>query len=1186
MKLLLQSHLLAMTRFLCYMALIQSTLMTVGSAKTVYGQLFEDTRIDCNWKKIPLEHAFADIQAKTDLFFTYTYETIDDILISNQNNDLSVADILKYISGETGLSFKIAEDVVYVYENDYVPEKKMRLEVPEMDSLNLILDQLNFNVVQMVSISNAAFDRIIRGTVRSEDGGELIGATVRIKGTGQGTLTDEQGQFSIAASDEEPVTLIISYIGYGSQEIIVEDQTNLEIVMTESVSDLGEVVIVGYGVTKKENLTGAVDQVSSEVLESRPISNLARGLQGVIPNLNIVFTDGTPGSTPQYNIRGITSINGGNPLIVIDGIPSDPSLVSLLNPADIESVTVLKDAASAAIFGARGAFGVILIKTKSGKSKKPTVNYNSFVGINTPTILPEAITDPYLSMSIYHEALKAWNGTGAYTEEQLEYAKARSEDPSLPEVRITNDGRYEYYGNTDWYDEIYEEYQPMTQHNLSFAGGSDRFSYYFSGGYLFQDGIYEYDSDQYERFNIRTKFDFQLTDWFKLRNNTFFNNGIYNYKTYYGGSVTLERYAVLLGNAQQIPQNPDGTWTYPSGLSIAFLRDGGPGSNNEKLFQNTVGAELSFFEDKLKIFGDYTYQTDGRNINEHYKPVTYYRNDINPGVPSTRGVSRVQNITTDNEYHVFNIYSTYDQSFGLHNMRATIGYNQELRKFSSTTARRDDLVTSDLASLNLAIGEAFVDGSASEWAVRGVFYRLNYNFDNKYLIEFNGRYDGTSRFPEEDRFGFFPSVSAGWRISSEPFFSGVSNTVTNLKLRASYGSLGNQQVPSFYAYIPTMSTFTSSVVIDGERPLGISDPGLVSPNLTWEKVTTLDFGVDIGLWNRFSLTFDWYQRETADMLTKGRTLPAVLGTSEPQENAADLETRGYEFNVKWNDEVQLLGSPFNYNLGFVFGDYTAEITHFDNPNNFLGDFYAGQEFGEIWGYETLGFFQSEEEIANSADHTGLMRRPADLAPGDLKFADLNNDGVIDEGEFTLDNPGDLKVVGNSLIRKNYGFNGGFDWKNINLSFFFQGIGQHEFLPGRDDAYMWSVYNRPYNTVLEHIVGNYWTPENRDAYFPRLFGYAALGTGKQMIAPQSRYIQDASYLRLKNLTLGYTIPQMFTRKLGIERFNIYLSGENIWEHTNMIMPTDPELLNVPGQTWGDGQNYPYQRTYSAGVNLTF
>jgi len=372
-----------------------------------------------------------------------------------------------------------------------------------------------------------------------------------------------------------------------------------------------------------------------------------------------------------------------------------------------------------------------------------------------------------------------------------------------------------------------------------------------------------------------------------------------------------------------------------------------------------------------------------------------------------------------------------------------------------------------------------------------------------------------------------------------------------------------------------------------KRPLSISRPGPVAPNLSWETVTTLDFGIDFSLWNyKLDVTFDYYQRDTKDMLTKGRTLPAVLGTAEPNENAADLRTNGWETSVRWNDRTTFLGKPFRYNFGVVLADNWARITRFDNPNNYLGDFYEGQDFGEIWGYETLGFFQSQEEIDAAPDHTGLMRRPADLAPGDLRFADLNNDGVIDEGDFTLDNPGDMRVIGNSSIRMTYGVTGGFDWNNFNLSFFFQGVGQHDFLPGRDDAFMWSVYNRPYNTVLEHIVGNYWTPENRDAYFPRLFGYAALGSGKQMIAPQTRFIQDASYIRLKNLTVGYTLPQALTRRIGIERLNIYLSGENIWEDTNMIMPVDPELLNVPGQTWGDGQGYPYQRTYSFGLNVTF
>ncbi len=403
-----------------------------------------------------------------------------------------------------------------------------------------MLTRALFPLVLLLLAAQLLLGQTITGTVTDEAGDALTGVSILKVGTTIGTVTDFGGQFSIEASEGDQ--LRFTYVGMLEKTITVQSgQNNYNVNLQSSSTAIDEVIVVGYGTTKKENLTGAVDQAPAEVLESRPLSNLSRGLQGVIPNLNVTFTDGTPGSAPDFNIRGVTSINGGSPLILIDGIPSDASLVTLLNPADVESVTVLKDAASAAIYGARGAFGVILIKTKAGQTGKPTVNYNAFGAINTPTILPQAVTDTYTSMLLYHEALKAWNGTGAYTEEQLEYARAISENPDMERVRVTNDGRYEYYGNTDWYDEIYEEYQPMTQHNLSFSGGTDNFSYYLSGGYLFQDGIYEYDADEFNRFNLRSKLDFQVTDWLKVRNNTFFNNGVYDYRTFYGGTVTMER---------------------------------------------------------------------------------------------------------------------------------------------------------------------------------------------------------------------------------------------------------------------------------------------------------------------------------------------------------------------------------------------------------------------------------------------------------------------------------------------------------------------------------------------------------------------------------------------------------------------------------------------------------------------
>lgn len=1026
---------------------------------------------------------------------------------------------------------------------------------------------------------------IVRGNVTDEEGNPLPGVNVLVKGTSQGTVTDIDGNFSIDEQNEQNV-LVFSFVGYVSKEIQIGQQNTINVQLATDAKSLNEVVVVGYGTQKKVNLTGSVEHVSSEVIEERPITNLAQGLQGVVPNLNITFPSGQPGQGAQYNIRGITSINGGEPLILIDGIPGDPNLI---NPKDIASVSVLKDAASAAIYGARAAYGVILITTKSPEKGKIQVQYSANFATKTPTVLPQAVTDTYTSMSLYNDAYRGYSGQDVLTAEELEYAKQRSENPSLPAVVVEENSsgkEYKYFGNTDWFDEMYQNNSSQMQHNVAISGGDEKLSYYLSGSYFNQQGSFKYNPDVYKRYNFRAKLNAQLNDWLSIYDNVMYNRANYDFPTFWGNSVDIWRYVVILGSAQGVPQNPDGSWTF-EGFPIGFLRDGGRGFQKDNLLQNTLGFNMSFLDDHWRINGNYTYQNDGYNQNEHYKPIEY---SSTPDVISERGISRVVETNTDNYYHVFNVFTEYENQLNNHYYKGMIGFNQELRTFSRSIASRNNLI-SDLSSLNLATGDRDVAGSASEWALRGIFYRINYSFDDRYLLEFNGRYDGTSRFPQADRFGFFPSVSAGWRISEEEFFAGISPKIQNFKLRASYGVLGNQQIQSnnaggdFYPYVPRMNTFSPSVIVNGERLFAIGAPGLVSSKLTWEKATTLDFGLDLTLWNQLEFTYDWYQRKTTDMLTQSKALPAVLGTQEPQENAADLRTRGWEVSLKWNNATDLLGKDFSYNLGLVLSDYRAEITRFDNPNNYLGDYYEGQRFGEIWGYQTEGFFQSEEEIKNHADQTEVFRFPNNIAVGDLKFADRNGDGKISMGDNTLENPGDRYVIGNTTPRFSYGLNGGFNWNNLTFSFFFQGIGQRDYYPGGEEAYFWSVYNRYYNTALEHLVGNYWTPENQDAYFPRLKAYIALVDGKELSAPQTRYLQDASYLRLKNITLGYTLPVSFTSRFGIDRFRVYFSGENLWEHTNLIMPVDPESI-LTNHSWGDGQTYPFQRTYSLGLDITF
>ena len=1058
----------------------------------------------------------------------------------------------------------------------------------------------------------------VRGIVSdSSTGDPLPGVNVALRGTSQGSATDDSGRYVLKNVEAGTYVLEATFVGY--EDVVrrgvavrVDDTTRINFTLRPTNLDLGEVVVVGYGTEEKANLTGAVDEVEADALESRPITSTAEGLQGRVPNLNITFNDGQPGNRePQFNIRGTNSINGGSPLILIDGVPGNPTL---LNPDDIESVTVLKDAASAAVYGGRAAFGVVQIKTKDGSQQKDLqVGYSANVAASTPTILPEAVTDPYTSMRLQNQAYRGYSGVNFYSDEALNYAKARSEDPSMPAVIVEESGGqkiYNYYGSTDWFDQLYRSSSRSTRHNVSVSGGEEGVGYYLSGSYLRRGGIFEYNADNYNRYTFRGKVNFDLTPWLTLRNNLTYNRGDYDYPAFntFFDSGGLESVNNLLGaisiigRATAVPKNPDGTWTL-SGSQIGFLQDGGRGLQRRTLLQNKVGVDIDLLGDRLRLRSSYAYQEDGYDTSELYKRVPYKGGSFfggpTPAYTDYAGVSRALETNADNFRHVINAYIEYDDQFGRHNVDATVGANQELRTRKRTTARKDELVSSQLGTLNLAVGNSLLNEQQSEWALRGVFYRLQYDYDGRYLVEFNGRYDGSSRFPEGDRYGFFPSVSAGWHISEEPFADGLAPVLSNLKLRASYGSLGNQQV-SPYPYIPTMPASRTNTIINGEKLVGVSAPSLVPRNLTWETVSTLDFGLDLSLLaGRFDLTADWYRRSTTDMLTKSRTLPAVLGAEEPRENAADLRTNGWELSLGWTDSHEVFGRSLQYSIGAVLSDYKTTITRFDNPNGYLGDFYEGQTLGEIWGYTTEGFFQSEEEYRQHADQSDLVRFPDREGVGDIKLKDRNGDGVVGPGEYTLEDHGDLSVIGNSKPRYRYGFDASVSLAGVEVSAFFQGIGERDFYPTDEAAYFWSVYNRYYNTPVQHLVGDHWTPENRDAYFPRLKSYEALGSGSGdnaenpagiLAAPQTRYLQDASYLRLKNLTVAYTLPSRFTESFGAKQLRLYFSGENLWKYTGLRMPTDPELLMTsdggPATTRPNGQKYPIQRSYSVGVDLRF
>ncbi|WP_277482623.1 SusC/RagA family TonB-linked outer membrane protein [Catalinimonas alkaloidigena] len=1023
----------------------------------------------------------------------------------------------------------------------------------------------------------------------------LPGVTVLVKDGAVGTITDSNGKYSILVSPTDH--LIFSSVGFITQEIPVNNQTVIDIQLQEDIDQLQEVVVVGYGTKKKVNLTGAVSQIDSKALDDRPVANVTQALQGAVPNLNVSFGDGRPGSNATLNIRGTNSISGGSPLVVIDGVPGD---LDMINPRDIESVSVLKDASSSAIYGARGAFGVILITTKSGKKGGIQVNYSNNFSWSTPTVSTDFLTDPYEAAKLWDDSYYRAYGryyTG-YTDQDYEEFLKRRNDPNLPQVVVQNrDGRdmYVHYGNTDWWHYFFRDVQPSVEHSLRMSGGSEKVKYMISGRYYQKKGMMRFNQDIYKGINFRAKIDAELSPWLQLSTNTRFNASSYTYP----GREPNTNFLLTTVHAlpSYVPVNPDGTALYRTNLNNFSIGDGifaellhgkSKGGNQNYDFINTVEANAKITDD-LNIVGNYTFSLSPYSS---FSRSTQAPWSIYPGEINYLGNDRLYEAMNLDQYHVANIYGNYSKTLGKHTVSAMAGYNQELKKFKVMYGSRNNLLSEELNELNLGTGEENINGTASEWALIGAFYRLGYDFAGKYLLEVNGRYDGTSRFPEDSRFGFFPSVSAGWRVSEESFFAPLNGLVSDMKLRASYGSLGNQQV-STYAYIPVMNSGTSSYIMDDSKTEYITAPNPISPSLTWETITSTNVGIDLGFFdNRLTGSFDWYNRNTKDMLTKGKTLPEVFGANEPQENAADLRTRGWEVAMDWRNHGTLAGKALSYNLGLVVSDNKTIITKFDNPTKLLNQYYVGQELGEIWGYNIEGYFASDQEAADhpidqTLVNSRILRAPGEwgqLRAGDIKFRDLNGDGIISPGQNTLNDHGDLTLIGNTQARYAFGFRGGANWNGFDLSFFVQGIGKQNWYPGNNAGRFWGPYARPYYSFIsEDFMDKVWSPENPNAYFPNLRGYIALTSGSSLSVNNDKYLQDLAYLRMKNLTLGYSLPSSLIEKIKLSKVRLYFSGENLFTLTKLETDLiDPEQAAASSHA----RVYPFGKTYSFGVDLSF
>lgn len=1069
----------------------------------------------------------------------------------------------------------------------------------------------------------SAQDRMILGKVLDGLQEPLIGVSIRIEGSTTGGTTDADGNFKLRVPQEE-TTLIVSYVGYLTDRIKVKPgKNNLVIYMQEDAILLDEAVVIGYGTQKKVNLTGAVTMVGSEKLENRATQSLANMLQGSVAGLNVTTSSGVPGSSPSINVRGTTSINSAGPLILIDGSISE---LDRINPNDVESISVIKDASAAAVYGARAAFGVILVTTKSGAAQqgKATVRYSGRVGWQAPTTSTDYETTGYWSVHTINTFWKAKNGTNYvdYTDYDMQQLLARvndkTEHPDRPwVVEEMRNGRRQwvYYGNYDWWHMLYNDNRPTQQHSISLSGGSKDVKYLVSGAYNYQKGILKQHPDIYRKYNLRSKLDFTINHYATLSNNTSFYGSQYTFQG--NGSIDdTMGYSGRHALACFPMRNPDGSWLYGTpylnykvgnGRHIMLGEGSHRNTNRANDFQNTTRLVITPWK-SLSLTADFTYRLyQTRNTNR--SNVLYYREYPDGPLASYAtgaGLNKLSESINTRNYYSANVFANYDDTFGkdkTHHVSGVFGFNYETMRLKKVGASGENLTSTSLDDLNLvgqnANGEVLtsVSGGQSEYALAGFFGRLNYDYKGRYLFEVSGRYDGSSRFAAGSRWGFFPSGSLGWRISEEPFFKPLSRYVDNLKLRASFGSLGNQNVSSYYTYMRliSISDFGGYSFGEGSSMAKYANLGApVSSDLTWETAQQWDFGFDLTmLKNRLNITVDGYIRNTLDMLTAGIELPAVFGASVPDMNTANLRTKGYEATLSWRDQFKLGKRPIEYSLGFNISNYKSYITKYDNKDKtFAKSYYKGMRIGEIWGFVTDGLFATDEEAQAYAKEVNLSYMESGLTggwkAGDIKFIDLDGDGTVDNGSNNVNDPGDRKVLGNSLPSLSYGFTGSLRAYGVDLSVFFQGTGNHYWYPHGHLMSFWGPYSYPYQTFLQkNFMDKVWSEDNPNAYFPRPMAYST--TSGPMSKVNDRYLQNVRYMRLKNLTVGYTLPVELTQKVGVEQARIYFSGENLYYWSPLKKITkyiDPEAAISRSNDAYNETFYPWQKTFMFGVDITF
>ena len=1165
------------------MKLILSFLLLCVSTVFSENVSSQIARVNIVANKLSVKEIIKQIEDQTDYLFVYSNEKVDlSHRVSLNASDISVINVLNRIFENSDIGYAMEGNNILLMKKEAIRQQK---------------------------------GKVLKGAVKDQSGEPVIGANVVVKGTTNGTVTDVDGNFTLEVSNTD--VLLVSFIGYMTREIPVKDRNILNINLIEDTKSLDEVVVVGYGTQKKVNLTGAVDVISNEDFENRQASTVSQLLQGAAPgfNFDIGSQDGfEPGATMNISIRGMGSLNGGSPYVVIDGFPGD---LNNLNPEDIESVSVLKDAAASAIYGARAPYGVILVTTKKGKkNEKVSVSYTGNLIVKTAQKLPESL-DSYTWTRILNEAGDNMGGHPfsnetidrviAYQKGDFEYIKNSIPDwpegatifGAMPEGNVWNNANLNY-ANTDWWD-IYFGNSVNQKHDISLHGGTDKVSYYFSAGYMDDSSVLNYGTDYFKRMNTLGKISVAITDWWDFGYETRFAKKIREKPnmTNEGDYSFLYRHI-----SRNYPITPlyDGFGNYMFESHIPSMQ-AGTDKQDDIDFWNNFRMELRPLKG-WKINADFAYNVYNQEISEVEKYIYTY--DIN-NQPYENGISIPNNLTRKKyikKYWTTNIYTSYDFDINEeHNFTILAGMQFERGDESWVQGYKTDLISEKVPSFPTATGDALLAEALAHNATESYFARLNYNYKEKYLFEANVRYDGSYVFRNGKRWGTFPSFSVGWNLYNESFWENIEPYVNTLKVRASWGQLGNQNISPYsdLELIPISADKLNWIFNYGStRPVGYtSGPNLVNRNLTWETATTTNVGMDLSfLNNRLSATVDWFERRTIDMVGPSQAMPGVLGTGVPKENNSTLRTRGWEISLNWKHALE---NGLSYNLGISLYDYKSVVTKYFNPTGTLSTWYEGAEVGDIWGYTVNDLFRSQEDLDSYLSKVDMTHIAANWNTGDLKYEDINHDGKVNNGTNTIGNHGDLSVIGNDQPHYQYTINGGVSYKGFDFSLLWRGVAKKDmyFYRGSMGGWWESCLTPEHLDYFRDQPGSKYSGLyegdaniNTDAYWPRPY-LNNTEEAKNKNHANTRYLQNAAYLRLQNVQLGYSFPRSIASKMHLEKLRIYFSGENLLTFSklpNGIDPVAPVGFPTGGEffgTAGSGRlTYGADRIYSIGLTVTY